>query len=493
MITAHKKNHSARIPAHTKLSIALQAIKRTQTIADIANQNNCSRTTVYEQQTKAIHAANNAFQKEEDDDVLLYVPVTKAFIHQMVVALFLICKSSYRDIIFFLQTIFNYSLSLGSIFNIIDEAADQAGLLNHSYDLSNITVSAADELFHWNKPILAAVDINSRFCALLAKADQRDYETWGIYLLDMQAHGYAPETTIIDGAKGLTKGHEEVLPNTKLQYDHFHMIKDMKDVARFIKNQVDSAVTAALKLYKRSNKQCDGMQQKANSDVFSAALIEVSVLEDTYKTFQLLSQWLQHDVLQLAGHSPETRAMLYDFIVSEMELIAAKHPHRIDDIVTSLKNQRNALLDVANTLNDKFKVLADKYEQSLETIWSVCYVARYDFANFKYNNQSSALEAIVGSRYDELENDVLAILENTHRCSSMVENFNSRLRPYLDERKIVTQKTLSLIQFYLNHKPFMRSKHERLINKTPAEAMTGKPHKSWLEMLGFSSFKKKAA
>ena len=75
----------------------------------------------------------------------------------------------------------------------------------------------------------------------------------------------------------------------------------------------------------------------------------------------------------------------------------------------------------------------------------------------------------------------------------MVENFNSRLRPYLDERKIVTKKTLSLIQFYLNHKPFIRSKHERLINKTPAEAMTGKPHKLWLEMLGFISFKNKAA
>jgi uncharacterized protein YoxC len=447
---------------------------------------------VYEQQTKAIHAANNAFQKEADD-VLFNVPVTKAFIHQMVVALFLICKASYRDVMFFLKTIFNYSVSLGSVFNIIDEAADKAGLLNNSYDLSNITVSAADELFHWNKPILAAVDISSRFCALLAKAEQRDYATWGIHLLDMQGQGYAPETTILDGAKGLTKGHKEALPTIKRQYDHFHMIKDMKDVARFLKNQIDSAVTAALKLYKRSNKKCDDIQQKTNSDVFSVALFEISVLEETHKTFQILSQWLQHDVLQLAGHSPETRAMLYDFIVSEMELIAAKHPHRIDDIVTALTNQRNALLDVGNTLNDKFKILADKYEQSLEMIWSVCHAVKYDFDSFKYNNKSSELESIIGLKYDELENDVLAILETTHRCSSMVENFNSRLRPYLDKRKVVTQKTLSLIQFYLNHKPFMRSKHERLINKTPAEAMTGKPHKPWLEMLGFMSFKNKVA
>jgi hypothetical protein len=328
---------------------------------------------------------------------------------------------------------------------------------------------------------------------LLAKADQRDYETWGIHLLDMQLQGYAPETTILDGAKGLTKGHEEALPNTKLQYDHFHMIKDLKDCARFLKNQVDSAVTAALKLHKRAGSQRNEAQQTILEDTFSVALHELSILEEIYKNFQILSQWLQHDVLQLPGHSPEERAILYDFIVCEMELIAAKHPHRIDDIVTSLKNQRSVLLDVTHTLNNKFVELAKQYEQSLETVWAVCHIAKYDFDSCKYNDKSSKLEAIIGSKYDDLENDVLMILDTTHRCSSMVENFNSRLRPYLDGRKFIGQKTLSLIQFYLNHKPFMRSKHERLVNKTPAEDMTGKSHKHWLEMLGFSRFKNKAA
>jgi hypothetical protein len=44
-----------------------------------------------------------------------------------------------------------------------------------------------------------------------------------------------------------------------------------------------------------------------------------------------------------------------------------------------------------------------------------------------------------------------------------------------------------------NHQPFMRSRHERLVNKTPAEAMTGKPHRPWLEMLGFPGVKEYAA
>ena len=73
--------------------------------------------------------------------------------------------------------------------------------------------------------------------------------------------------------------------------------------------------------------------------------------------FKILSSWLQYDVLQLAGHPPETRAELYDFIVAEMESLALKHPHRIDDIVTSLQSRREALLNVSIALNKEFEAL----------------------------------------------------------------------------------------------------------------------------------------
>lgn len=225
----------------------------------------------------------------------------------------------------------------------------------------------------------------------------------------------------------------------------------------------------------------------------SIALTEFATLEETHATFQVLAQWLQHDVLQLPGYAPEVRAMLYDFIVFEMLIIAGIHPHRINAIVTSLHYRRTALLDVADALNDQFAQLAAQYRISINTVWKICYTTRYGIDHCSYHEQSSALETVLGEKYDEVENAVLDILEKTHRCSSMVENLHSRLRPYLAEQKFVSQKILGLLQFYLNHKPFMRSKHERLKNKTPAEAMTGKPHLPWLEMLGFASFKRQFA
>jgi len=492
MITAHKKSHGKRIPGPTKLDIALQAIRRQQTVSALSKQFNCSRTTVYKQQDKALDAANKAFEKD-DEEVLFYIPVTKSFIDQTVISLRLICESSYRNIMFYLETMYDYSLSLGTVFNILDDAAVKADPINKAYDLSLIKDSASDELFHWGSPILATVDIPSRFCALLVKEDCRDYETWGVHLLDLIEQGFGPEISIIDSAKGLIKGFEEVLPKTVIRHDHFHIIMDLKDCGKFLSNKEASAVTAALKLLKRADKARNEEKKQTLKDDWNTALIDLNMREETCNMFKLLSSWMQYDVLQLAGLPPEARTELYDFIVTEMEALALKHPHRIDAIVSSLKYQRIALLDVSHALNKQFDVLASQHIVPIETIWAICYAVRYDIDSIKGHEASCELESLLGLQYEKIEDAVLHILETTHRCSSMIENFNSRLRPYLDERKFMSKKSLGLIQFHLNHKPFMRSKHERLKNKTPAEALTGKAHKPWLEMLGFMPWYKQAA
>ncbi len=427
MITAHKKNHGSRFPLPIKKAIALESLSKKQTIVNISRRYDCSRNTVYEQQKIALAAASKAFEVA-DDGVLFYLPITKDYISGVVVDLYT-KKNSHRDIQSFLESSLNYSLSDGSIFNILDAAGDRAIEINNSYVLSPIKDSTSDELFHHNRPILATVDIPSRFCALLTNADNRDGDTWGIHLLDLQALGYNPEVAIPDGGKGLIKGHEEALPETKLRHDHFHCIMDMKDVARFLKNQIASAATAALRLLQKSISVKNPDKKNEFKTMFDEALSKHAHLESASSLFNTLSSWLQYDVLQLAGHPPIIRATLYDFIVSEMTALAEKHPHRINAIVTTLNAQREALLDVVNELNDKFMVVAIQRGLSLDTIWAICYLARYGFEGVNYCEKAAELELLIGSKYDEIEDQVLHILDTTHRCSSMIENFNSRLRP----------------------------------------------------------------
>ena len=485
--------YGKRISNDTKRNLALQSLSKQNSISDLSRTYGCSRTTVHLQKNTALLAITKAFDIDNENTILYDLPITKNYIKQVVLSLFLICKSSFRDIIFFLKNIFDYSISLGSIYTILDEEAEKAEIINQSYDLSSIKISTADELFHRNKPHLSVVDIPSRFCPLLVKADKRDYETWGIHLLDLMNKGYAPNTTVIDGAKGLLKGHEEVLPDTKIRYDHFHMLKDMADCRRFLKNKMSSSTTCVLNLLARVENAKDLESKKHLVQTGREAYSKYIIHEETYNSFALLVQWMQHDVLQLAGHPPKGRAELYDFIVTEMACIAAKHPHRIIDIVNSLKARRDALLDVSNTLNTRFLEVSNKHNVSLEIIWKICYDTRYALDNPKYVEKAWEFETLIGDKYEEIEDEVLTILEETPRCSSMVENYNSRLRPYLIDRKEVTQKRLELIQFYVNHKPFMRSHHAQLKNKTPAEALTGKPHENWLVLLGHTQFKRKAA
>jgi hypothetical protein len=122
-----------------------------------------------------------------------------------------------------------------------------------------------------------------------------------------------------------------------------------------------------------------------------------------------------------------------------MAQLVELHPHRISSIVTSLRVQRDRLLGVTAILNEEFTKIAEKYNQSIDVVWSICYLARYDFDSLKYNDRASEIELIVGNEYDAIEDAVLFVLSNTHRCSSMVENSNSRVRPYLDERKFISQ------------------------------------------------------
>jgi hypothetical protein len=70
----------------------------------------------------------------------------------------------------------------------------------------------------------------------------------------------------------------------------------------------------------------------------------------------------------------------------------------------------------------------------------------------------------------------------------MVENLNSRLRSYFFLRRHVGKGYLSLLQFFLNHRRYLRSEHPERVNQSPAELLNGQRHPHWLELLGYTRF-----
>ena len=131
---------------------------------------------------------------------------------------------------------------------------------------------------------------------------------------------------------------------------------------------------------------------------------------------------------------------------------------------------------------------------SVDTAWEMAELLRCTPGSDKYVIRSIALLLALGDEvFEKLEDAIADAMITTDRTSCMVENFNSRLRVYFYLRKEIGNGYLSLLQFYLNHTPFLRSKHEYRKGKSPTDIMTGKSHPHWLEMLGLKRFKRVAA
>jgi hypothetical protein len=96
----------------------------------------------------------------------------------------------------------------------------------------------------------------------------------------------------------------------------------------------------------------------------------------------------------------------------------------------------------------------------------------------------AALRQQLRGRYHGLSVAVAKVARRVVRASSVAENLNSRLRNYFFLRRQLGPGYLSLLQFFLNHRRFPRSKHSERRDKSPAELLTGKEQPHWLELLG---------
>src|SRR5207247_5178055 len=111
------------------------------------------------------------------------LPVTNSWLRQLVLGLTLICHSSLRGVTELLADLFDHSLSLGSVHNILHEAVATARRVNTREDLAAVRQGALDEIFQAGRPVLVGADVASTYCYLLSLEEHRDADTWGVRLL----------------------------------------------------------------------------------------------------------------------------------------------------------------------------------------------------------------------------------------------------------------------------------------------------------------------
>ena len=86
------------------------------------------------------------------------------------------------------------------------------------------------------------------------------------------------------------------------------------------------------------------------------------------------------------------------------------------------------------------------------------------------------------NQFETLRKQVFSSLDEIVQASSLVETFNSILKPFINSaRGQVSQELLNLVKFYHNHRIFKRGKRQ---NSAPIELLTGIPlQKHWVDLL----------
>jgi len=203
---------------------------------------------------------------------------------------------------------------------------------------------------------------------------------------------------------------------------------------------------------------------------------------------RLLADWVKDDILSLAGPALATRRELFDFVVQELTQRERLCPHRIGPVRRTLAGQRDNLLAFAGVLEEEFAELAGQFEVPAALLQHLCQLEALDPNAPAYWQSQGPLLAKLGAKFLPLQQAVRAVMADTARASSLVENINSRLRNYFFLRRELGNGYLDLLRFFLNHRRFQRSRCPQRVGKSPTELLTGRSHAHWLEMLGFRQF-----
>ena len=318
--TVHVSCPAKQLAPQQRQGLAIQVLAGTETVSELARQHEVSRKFLYQQVHTAEKALSAAFApSSRPDDVLFYLPVTKAWLRQLVLGLVFICHSSTRGVVELLRDLFDYRISLGTVHNIVHSPVAQARRINEQYDLSTIRIGLLDEIFQAADPVLVGVDAASTFCFLLSPEEHRDADTWGIRLLELVDRGFAPQATIADFASGLLAGHKEALHEVPCRGDVFHALYDVGPLVRYLENRAYEAIDARAKLErKQATAKRRGRKDQSLATKLSYARPAEAKAIALADEVALLARWLRDDILSVAGPEYAIRRDLLDFVVAEL-------------------------------------------------------------------------------------------------------------------------------------------------------------------------------
>ena len=408
------------------------------------------------------------------------INIDKKTIRRIIVSCAVECKGSIEDIQAHLENIFDIHISEGSISNILTEAAEKAKAFNDSISLDRIKIGVSDEIFQAGIPVLVGVEPLSTYVYLMNPSEKRDSAAWWMAYSEKQENqGLNIEESITDGGLGMKKGIKETYENISEQYDIFHMLMKFTKAENIYENKVYGLINAEYKCEKKFLKA----KPKVTQEEYEKACAKSSIAIEKYDILKILIMWI-HELLNFGTYSYEDRAELINFILEELSHIQINSSY-LDEAIKTLSSNKESLLYFVKKAEKLFLELSIEEGISLDTLNLFWQQYGISSSKNKYWILDSKLKSSLGNNYCRIKAKAAEILKTIVRCSSIVENINSQIRPYLFLKRVLKGKFLDLLQFYLNTRKYLNSRVKERKGKSPLELLTGKDYGNWLEILGY--------
>ena len=459
------------LSAEERLTIGMQAYCRAKPVQEIAYEYAISRQYVHTLRYKAEEHIRAILQKEEK---------CRAKIERAVISLAMNCHASLESIRRSVHDIFDQDISIGEISGILKKAAAKAEEINASIDLGRIKHGANDEIFQGKQPVLTGIDTESTYVYLLTPFSDRSGESWQLSMESCKDQGLNLAVSVSDAGSGLLNGISAAFPQADLQSDVFHVLRDLaKEVEKLERSahkEKDHLENLRLRFLSPRSKK--------------GLLVKIIDLEpkvaDLAKKSSIVSAAYQkiHTYLGFCG-LPASEVIRH--ITSQLEIIESAVPER-PQLIHQAKVFRQKLPSTVRFIDrlfDHFQIEAKRMD-----VPAAAFALEYRRRAYPdYAPEQYILWKALWKKAGRMMHDVAACVQNvidhTVRASSLVENLNGRIRPFMNAKRRIHRSFFPLLQLFLNTKHYRRSRKDERCGKSPLELLTGQPHPPFLTMLGY--------
>jgi len=389
--------------------------------------------------------------------------------------------------------------------NFISEALQLAGTLvgdNYKSEASLFLTFLCDEVYSGGQAILVTVEAQSMMVldirlvtGSLTSAD------WENSFKRMASNRVIPKIVVKDQGKQMQSATAVLPEQTLILADTFHAIAHRLGMFRIrLKKRVESceAIEVARAIRFENTKsfptafKIEQEWEVAKYNTLQAQKQLASFDENYFKMIQQLrpftSQGEPRDKQKAILIMRESIAALSLLPIDKL----SKHLAHIKGLLDN-----GQLLDYMDQVPNLHQELQDHLDQDTSWLWMLYWQwsKKARQTHSPKVQQRSKQEALAAedllkeyyqgqqiNQFEELRSLVFKTLDQIVQASSLVETFNSILKPFINNaRGQVSQELLDLVKFYHNHRVFKRGKRKNL---APIEILTGIPlEKSWIDLL----------